>query len=374
MLSDGPYRAWERLFIPTLRAPTALLISNGVPHIGIQLGGGDRLDLQRWLIAAYGQYDTSLSNRVHWGADIQYLNHMLAPWTILATAGFVDWVDSLDTDTGSVADERRSRDVTVSLSRTWRNALTATLTAVYADDYDAALAPSRRHLGGPELALDWLSSESTPYTGIRRALLARARIGYFPHAASTFAGDIYDTRGELGAVMPLPFGTRHTLSIFARGRALLARDDSHLLQLGGDAGIATLWDRSNKPATTYDDTPFPPNLRFIEPLRGYEDYAVATDRTALADLAWRYPLIIDRGVASTLWLLPSSFLRQLDLELFAAAAIDRAVDLHAAIGATLTANFTLIRIPLTLGYQLARRLRDDRALTQLVGLSLPLPY
>ncbi|HEY0194931.1 MAG TPA: hypothetical protein VGC42_27650, partial [Kofleriaceae bacterium] len=376
--SDEPFHAWDRLFVPTLHAPIILQIASGVPHVGVQLGGGDRLDLQRWLIAGYGQYDKSLSDRVHWGADAEYQNHMLAPWTILATAGFVDWVDSVrvgGTDETNEHDERRTRDVTLSISRIWRDSLATALTGVYTDDYDGLLDRPRRHLGGPVMSLDWLSAETTPYTGIRRALIARAAVGYYPHALSTFAGDIYDTGGELGAVMPLPFGARHTLTLTVRGRAILARDDSHLLQLGGDAGIATIWDHSsNASAPSYDDTPFPPNLRFIEVLRGYEDYGIATDRAAIANLSWRYPLIIDRGTATTLWFLPSSFLSELDLELFGAGAIDRSVNLHAAVGAELTARFTVARIPLSLAYQIARRVRDDDALTQMLGIALPLPY
>ena len=122
----------------------------------------------------------------------------------------------------------------------------------------------------------------------------------------------------------------------------------------------------------FDDVRFPPNLRFIEPLRGYEDYAITTDRAAIGSLSWRYPLIIDRGVAATFWVLPASFLRELDLELFATGAIDRRQDLHAATGAVLTLRLELLRVPLSVAYQIARRVRDDDALTQLVGFALEL--
>jgi hypothetical protein len=107
-------------------------------------------------------------------------------------------------------------------------------------------------------------------------------------------------------------------------------------------------------------------------LRGYEDYAITTDRAGVASLTWRYPLIIDRGVAATLWWLPSSFVSQVDLELFATGAIDRRRDLHAAAGGALTLHATLLRFPVQLGYQVARRVRDDDALTHLVELGISL--
>ena len=95
---------------------------------------------------------------------------------------------------------------------------------------------------------------------------------------------------------------------------------------------------------------------------------ITTDRAAIADISWTYPLIVDRGVAATLWRLPASFIRQLDLELFADGAIDRARAKHAAGGAALSLRFQLFRIPLLVQYQIARRIRDDDALVQLISL------
>jgi hypothetical protein len=178
----------------------------------------------------------------------------------------------------------------------------------------------------------------------------------------------------VGAIVPLPFGRRHILTATLRGRALVARDDTNLLELGGTSGLDELWRwRSSSAAPpAFDGTRFPPNLRFVEALRGYEDYAITTDRAAIATLTWRYPLILDRGVAATLWVLPASFVRELDLALFATGAIDRGNDLHAAAGAALSLRMSLLRVPLLIAYQIARRVRDDDALTQLVGLAIDL--
>ena len=376
--SDEPYTPWEHFFFPQLRSPTVVSVSSGLPHLGAVLGGGDRLGMQRWAIAGYVQPGGAISDQLHWGADAAYLNTMLAPWQILATGGFVDWVDPVATSDPKVmlAEDRRTRDVALSLARTWRGTLTTSLSGIYTDDHDRppGEAGVRRRLSGPALSLAWRSGESTVYTDLRRGLLADASAAYYPHALSSFGGDIHDTGGALGAVVPLPFGRRHVLTARLRGRALVARDDTNLLQLGGDSGIAELWSgRSTSAAPpAFDDARFPPNLRFIEALRGYEDYAITTDRAAILDVTWRYPLIIDRGVAATLWVLPASFLRELDLELFAAGAIDRREDLHAAAGAEISARLQLLRVPLRVAYQIARRVRDDDALTQLVGFALEL--
>jgi hypothetical protein len=87
----------------------------------------------------------------------------------------------------------------------------------------------------------------------------------------------------------------------------------------------------------------------------------------IGEASWRYPLIIDEGVAS-MWFLPAGFLRQMDLELFATGAVDDRQRRHYAAGASTTLRFAFFRIPLALTYQIARRLVDDRALTQFVGL------
>ena len=77
--------------------------------------------------------------------------------------------------------------------------------------------------------------------------------------------------------------------------------------------------------------------------------------------------LIDEGRAS-LWVLPAAFLRQLDLEVFASGAVDQQRDKHVAAGAAFTLHLQLFRIPLAVTYQVARRIVDDKALTQLVGI------
>lgn len=377
MWDDAPFHAWDHLFVPQLHSLTLVTpSSSGAPLVGAVIGGGDQLGIQRWAIAGYGQYSPSLTDHLHWGADAAYLNNMLAPWQILATAGFVDWVDPVDTGAGgTVAEDRRTRDLSLSVSRTWRGTLTTLASALYSDDFDhvAGDPDVHNHIGGGLLDASWTFAESTPYTGVRRGWFGDASVAAYPAALSTFRGDIYDTRGELGAIIPLPFGSRHVLFAELRGRALLARDDTGLLQLGGSANVLySLSASSVATSPTFDAGRFPGDFAFIENLRGYEDFAITTDRAAIADVWWRYPIIIDRGVAATLWWLPATFVSELDLELFASGATDRTNDLHAAVGGQITANLSLFRLPLVLSYQIARRLRDDDALTHLFGVDIPI--
>ena len=247
------------------------------------------------------------------------------------------------------------------------------LEGIYTDDSDTPSGEPtlRRHLGGPNVTLNWVSGESTRYTDLRRALLLSGETAYYPTVLSTFPEPIIDVGGSIGAIVPLPFGRRHTLSISVRGRELVSHDETKLLQLGGDSGYLTLWNRSSSAMTPprFGDSRFPPNLQFVEPLRGYEDYAVRTDRIEATDVTWRYPLIIDRGVAATANKLPASFASEIDFELFGSGARDSNGNLHAAAGFAATLQIQVLRIPMLVTYQIARRLEDDRAITQLFGIA-----
>jgi hypothetical protein len=369
---DSRYWPWEHFFYPQQRAPTAVYISSGAPHIGAVFGGGDRLGEQRWSLAGYGQPPSSGSTAWHYAGDAEYLNEMLAPYVIFADVDFYDWVDPVMLADGKAAppDLRRERDVTASITRTWRGSFTGALSGLYNDDFDELVTPERRHLGGPQLALSFDSEEDTRYVTPRRAVYAAATATFYPHELSTFSGEITDVGGSLGFVAPLPFGRRHTLAVDVRGRALLAQSDTGLLQLGGDTGLATLLSTSNETMAppSFDASRFPSQLRFVETLRGYEDYAITTDRATIVDVSWRYPLIIDRGVAATLWVLPATFIQELDFELFGAGALDQQNDEHAAAGAAVTMQFSIWRFSLEVQYQIARRLKDDDAITQLIAV------
>jgi hypothetical protein len=375
--SDRAYSPLDHLFYPQLRSPS-FAFGGGLPHFGLVLAGGDRLGLQRWSVAGYVQPQVGdIGSRAHYGGYAGYLNNMLAPVGIIAQATFLEWAAPIATDAPDVmlTEERDTKDVALGIAYSWRDSLSLVVGGLYTSDMvqqDAAPA-DRVWVGGPTAQLSWLASESTRYTGLRRALYVTAETGYYPEQLSSFRGTITDVGGTLGGTFPLPFSRRHTVSAFVRGRALIAKDDTNLLQVGGDNALGLLWNRSSVSTMPpeFDSSRFPPNLAFVEPLRGYEDYAITTDTATLGELSWKYPLIIDQGLAST-WFLPASYLRELDLELFAAGAIDDQRDAHYDIGAATTLHLQFLRIPLVLTYQLARRLVDDKALTQLVGVGADL--
>ncbi|MEO7731738.1 MAG: hypothetical protein ABIY55_12250 [Kofleriaceae bacterium] len=377
--SDEPYSPWEHFFFPQIRSPSFAVYSTGQAHFGLVLGGGDRLGLQRWSLAGYVQPPDSkvTGSQAHFGGSVAYLNSMLAPFEIAASAQAIDWFDPAETDSdGTVtkaSEERQTRDASLSVSRTWRDSLTTAIAMVYTEDAvrpDGGVQDDRK-LGGPRMFVSWQAGEATPYTGFHRGLYGSLEATYYPHALSSFAGDIYDTAGALGARIPLPFGRRHALTARVGGRALIAHEDTNLLQLGGfsdlDSDLASSRSTSGDPPT-FDDGRFPPKQRFFEFLWGYEDYAISTNRAAIATLWWQYPLILDAGFASTFGFLPPTFFRQLDFKLFATGAIDDRHDRHAAGGLLLVFHLSVLHMPMRLSYQVARRVRDDNAVTQLLGL------
>ncbi len=362
ILLDRPYCVWDRFFVPQLHSPTILYESSTKPHYGFVLGGGDRLGFQRWNIAGYVQPPVD-GSPTHGGATVDYLNTMVAPWQILADASLIDWADPIAND---APEERRTRDVSLTLARTWRGSLLTSLAGVYTEDFDTIDGETNHtHLGGPSLTLSWLSGESTRYTDIRRGIAVSTSVAYYTAQLSSFASGVGDVGGSVTGIVPL--SRRTVVSVSARGRRISGAPG--LLQLGGDSGIPLLYTGSSKPESPDLEFPLlPPNLRFVESLRGYEDFGIATDRVAIVDASLRYPFIIDRGVAATLWWLPASFISQVDFELFGAGALDGDHRQHAAAGVALTLHIDFLRVPLVVQYQVARRLRDDDAITQLVAL------
>jgi hypothetical protein len=343
--------------------------ASGTQIYGVSLAGSDRLGHDRWALAGYIEPDTrELSGQA------SFLNARLAPWYLSLAGDVLHWTetdkDSLGND---VRVHRQERDAQASFGRTWRSSWSAFVRGLASELHDRATGylPTDLRLVGPGVSLAYSGFDATPYAGPRRGGALAIDVAWYPAAAAEPAVEVTDLRGELDLAAPVPFTLRHTLHL-----ALVARDvrspTSGLLQLGGLSSLPYLYTSSSDralPSFAGPDTP--PLVTFDEPLRGYEDYAITTDRAAIAGLSWRWPLIVDRGWATTLHLLPATFLREFDLELFASGAVDESAGgrrEHGAGGVAVSARLSLFRIPLTVTYQVARRLSDDDAWTQLVGV------
>jgi len=386
VLSDEPYSQLDHLVVPQLHTFALVSASSRGPLLlGAALAGGDRLGFHRWAVAGYVQPSTGQIS-----GQVGYLNSNLAPWTLSLRASHLAWQETFRRiQEGAVPvheRQRTRRQASASLGRTWRGTLATAVDGVAVEDRERVLPSSdpdppaplaARRMAGAGLRVAYAAVERTRLTGLHRGWELTLGATHYPAALSSGDLALTDIRIGLGLHTPAPLGRRHSLSFAARGRSLLSARRTDLFQLGGAATLSVLWDDrwSDRAAPNVrDDNGLPTGIGFVEPLRGYEDFPIYTDAAAIADASWRYPLIIDRGIATTLWLLPASFLRQLDLELFGSAAFDDRGrgGLHGAFGGSLTLRFAFVRIPLVVSAQIARRLFDDDAIATLVGFNAEL--
>ena len=379
-LSDTPYSATDHLFALQSHGITFTTAGRNGAFAGVLLGGADRLQFNRWLLVGLLQLGSGATGH---GGEVAYANRKFAPFTIVADAFGLRYHDTWPVppplmspaprSVGPYLLEKTLVQADLAISRSFYGAPSQAGFAFVDNDQpdEPTLLVKHRRMAGPFVAAAYEGVETTPYTGVRRALALFPSLNVFPGAWNSAAATLTELRLEAIGVMPLPLSRRHTLSLDLVGRDLLGLPPGERwLQVGG--GISALAvarhpDQPVPPEVTIDSLP---GIRFLEPLRGYEDYPIATDRIFIAQAAYRYPLIIDRGSASTLWILPSSFLQQIDLELFGSAATDaHGGPAHAAGGTAMTVEMAIWRLPLSLTYQLARRVEDDHALVQIVALS-----
>ncbi len=369
VVTDEPYSAFDHLFVPNLRFFALVAPATDTLLSGLTLAGSDRLQFHRWGLTGLYQSATKDVSGV-----FQYFDRSLAPISIAASASRYAWGEGEDLDKGAEPELRRQEwQGFVAIQRTfWTTTIALGGTILDDREKEPATPWVVRRLAGPIALVEYAGLESTDYTGIRRGLVIGAWAFYFPDAATTFDDTFGDVRGWLQAFSPLPLSRRHTLSLSLVGRALPGLDEP-LLQVGGlNPGIELFRDSDRPDGPEFDEDVLPEGFAFREPLRGFEDFSLAVDRVGIATLVYRHPLIIDRGISSILVLLPSFFLREIDLELFAAGAADRPDrdNLHASAGASLEVSTVLgSLVPLGLKYQLARRLTDDDALVHLFLLT-----
>jgi hypothetical protein len=112
---------------------------------------------------------------------------------------------------------------------------------------------------------------------------------------------------------------------------------------------------------------------FSESLRGFDDAVFRTNNVSIGELTYRYPLIVERGTASTLYVLPSFMLQQFDFELYGSGAFmweSRRPSSHLATGAALKIKTLVGSFPFTFVTQHSYRHTDNLGYGWIVGVEL----
>jgi hypothetical protein len=391
---DEPYAVFPRLVIPSVRVPQFSASTGGARYLGAYLGGTDALGKHRW----GGSFGVQPSENL-WSGSFGYLNAQLSPLLIEFEGSQVAF-DQRTKKKGDPDGDGKSQDYFVHNHTRQRDlALTASLAlrtsqlalSLHAtndqqknhdlDEYagDPALQAElaeiyrNRTMGGGTLAFQHDAFESTRMSGARRGYTTSLSASYYPASLGTLSADLADLRGELWLFSPLPLSRRHTLSLRLRARGILSDEPAPLLELGGSPWV-NLYDHPNTSSNNDPYVGLAPKRRFQETLRGFETSHFSVNQVGIVDLNYRYPIIIDRGTATSFSILPSFFLRQIDLELFASGASDVAKQLrtygHLALGGSVAIKFEWWFLPMSLRYQIAQRFTDAQDLQHLIALGL----
>jgi hypothetical protein len=359
LAKDAPAPPLEDFWVPTLRTPffafsTRSTSSGGtevLPIFGVSVEGVDRLGQHMYAVnVGYEGGDPGPSFNVAYG------NYQLAPlWLTVvgaraAAPGVVDY------------------SLTLAAQETfWTTPVTLSFLVLHRDQASVP-TPLRATLGGPGLSTVWESAETTPYGSVRLGLLLAGQSAYYPVGTLHF-GDVGAT---VAGWLPLPWYYRDNLFLNLRGRALPGAP-ARLLEVGGAArGIFEVHPGPDRAQPGPDLAVFP-DISFVEPLAGYEDTTLRCDSTVIAGALYTFPLIIDRGWASVLWVLPSLFLRQVDLQAFGNFAWTHDVgwSLHRVAGAAVLLRTTFGgALALSFYYQFAWRFDDGLGALNTFGVAL----
>jgi hypothetical protein len=368
---DGKYSHFDGLFLPQVRGP-AFGAGNRSIAIGLGAIGGDKLGFHRWGLQGTVDYIHKL-----YSGSVAYLNSQLAPWYWALTGSHVaGYTADLDnTEAKNEINRVISRETVASLEilrEFYGNAiaLRGQYLGLHRRKLDEDRLDQMRFVGGT-LEMRWAAVEATPYAGARRAIVLLLDGSHYPARANIADWPLTDLRAALTTVVPLPVSKRHTFRLAGRVRRLIG-PPTPLLQIGGTGEMIGRSAKLEMPETDPIDI-LPPSMQLGEPLRGFEDLGIFSNGIVIGDATYRYPIIVDWGSASSLYLLPSFFLRQIDIELFgmAASLIDRR-QLLSSVGSALTLRFAWYRLPLAIRGQIARRLSYDIANSAFVTVGLEL--
>jgi hypothetical protein len=357
VLSDEPYSPVERILYPELRLPLIYAYQDAdteelrVAGL-ISLAGQDRLGFHSWAINA--SYDSGARNP---SVAVSYGNARLAPWYLLTSVGYASTPDQQDIQ------------ATLSASRTfWTTPVSFGLFGLRRQYLNDGTPQQLTSLFGPEIATSYFAGEGTAYGGTQRGLGLSLSAGVFPRAFGTDS-TMGDVRAEVETYLGgLPFVGRDNLYLSVAGR-FLPGAPTRLLEVGGIAsGTAfSLSDPLERPTTPRQ---YDLGVAFAEYLRGYEDLSIRARHVVIGNALYRYRLIIDHGWASTLYLLPSLFVSQLEVEGFGSWARTDARDTLRAAGGAVRLNLTIgSLVPVGLYYQYAHRFDRDLEPLHLFGVA-----
>lgn len=367
--TDVPYSKLDGLFFPRLRVPFVgfSAVTGRAEEVqllaSLSISGMDELGFHAWALT--GLYET-VDQNFSWSVD--YANMQLAPVVVLLSA-YESWTQLLLLDPGqsttTTSFRRRDRGLQLLFFRAFYDIpLSFGILGFEEEEIDVILASHRRFVGA-QFATGYGAGRASAYGGTQRLLSSSVSASFFPEQiGSDFS--LADLRNESAIHTPLPLSSRHRLRIAGRARGLLGVPEGRQLMRVGGFAADPLFHSQTRAAQPVATGLLPGPLRFVERLRGFEDLGLATNQALLGDVNYRYPIIIDRGSATSLWFFPASFMSQINLELFGSAATFLDGDLHAAVGGSVDVNFSIWLLPFQLRYQLAQRLTDDEALVHTV--------
>lgn len=331
--SDEKYSSLDHLFLPQLRLPTANYSSTTGFSVGLSVMGRDRLARHTWAINASLGIPQITENSVQVG----YRNLALAPWAIVASG---------------------SRNATVSEAY-WSGGVYASRSIFTVPIFFGVQTEVWQPFGqatekfiGPTASIAYFAGDSTQYAGAQRNFQVSFDVSGYPRLLGSDR-DVLDLRGEVGVALPLPLSKRHSFLMSAIGRSLPGAPEG-ALRVGGISSIFTLAQFGSRAPFPAGPGVFLPGT-MVEGLRGFDDFALRANHAAILNARYRYHFVIDRGFASLLYIFPSLFFRQIELEGFGSAAITEKQIARSA-GASLTFRATIGGLlPISLTYQFAWR-------------------
>lgn len=336
---DEPYSSLDHLFVPQLRMPIGSLSYSDAQKrfegsVGLSLMGRDRLSKHTWAINGLIGIPEPLKNSL----SIGYRNLAFAPWSFVLSGARVATADQAYWN-GLLAIGRDFFSVPISFG--------------VSSEVRQTFGVGTEKWVGPWASIAWSAGDSTAYAGSQRAFSVSLDVAGYPRAIGSDR-DMLDLRGTVSFSLPLPLSKRHAFSFGAIGRALPGAP-SGVLQLGGVPSATTLLQFGSRAPLPDAPTALLPGT-LVEGVRGFDDFIVYVNHAAIFNARYRYSFIIDRGTASILWLGPSFFFRQIDLEAFGSGAITDSGQMMRGVGAALHLRSSLGGfIPVSLNYQFAYR-------------------